>query len=179
MTGVLAPSRPGTSAQKRGYAVASDPMKISQRVYFAISSETVSAATVTAHLGIEPDELRVRASNRTQPPRPPQHSWSLHCREYGLTLDAQISKVLARIEPVQTRLRDLITSQDVSCTLVIVRDFDDPEGEDEHFEAAITKDGKLLEKLPGQHQLLGWFLTHDQLGFLASIGCSISADEYG
>ena len=50
---------------------------------------------------------------------------------------------------------------------------------EESFEAVVTEDGKLLERLPGQHQLLGWHLTHEQLGFLASIRCSIDADEYG
>jgi hypothetical protein len=44
---------------------------------------------------------------------------------------------------------------------------------------AIISDGKLLERLPGQHQLLGSSLTQEQLGFLASIRCSIWADEYG
>jgi hypothetical protein len=36
-----------------------------------------------------------------------------------------------------------------------------------------------IKVLPGQHRLLGWHLTHEQLGFLASIRCSIEADEYG
>src|ERR1700729_4003248 len=35
----------------------------------------------------------------------------------------------------------------------------------------IASAGKLLERMPGRHQLLGWFLTHEQLGLLASIRC--------
>lgn len=154
-------------------------MKISQRVYFDISSETVPAAAVTAYLGVEPDELKVRGARRTQPPIPALHSWSLHCRERGLALNAQVGKVLARIQPMQARLFELVMSHDVYFGLIIVRHFDDPDGEEECFDAVITEDGKLLERLPGQHQLLGWSLTQDQLGFLASIRCSIWADEYG
>jgi hypothetical protein len=154
-------------------------MRISQRVYFDVSSDTISAAAVTACLAVEPDELQVRASRRTQPPVPALHSWSVHCRERGLTLDAQISVVLARIEPMHKRLLDLAASHEVSYRLIIVRYLDDADGEEEQCDAAITKDGKLLERLPGQHQLLGWSLTHEQLGFLASIRCSVWADEYG
>jgi hypothetical protein len=103
----------------------------------------------------------------------------LHCRDRGLTLDAQIGKILARIEPLQPRLLDLGATQDVDFELVIVRDFDDQDGGEESSETTIATDGMLLERLPGQHQLLGWHLTREQLGFLASIRCSIDADEYG
>jgi hypothetical protein len=78
-----------------------------------------------------------------------------------LTLDAQIGRVLERIEPLHARLLGLIPGQDVSAQLVIVGDFDDEEGEDELRDVATTEDRKLLEKLPGQHQLLGWLLTSE------------------
>ncbi len=74
-----------------------------------------------------------------------------------MTLDAQIGRVLERIEPLHAWLLGLIPGQDVSAQLVIVCDFDDEEGEDELPDVATTEDRKLLEKLPGQHQLLGWF----------------------
>lgn len=154
-------------------------MKVSQRVYLDISSETVPAAAVTAFLGMEPDELQVRGAKRAAPPVPVWHSWSVHCSDRGLKIDAQIEKVLERVEPIRSRLVVLASGQDVSVRLVIVRYFDDEDGEEQPFEAAITKDGRLLEKLPGQHQLLGWYLSDEQLGFLAQIRCSIWADEYG
>jgi len=154
-------------------------MKISQRVYFDISSETMPAADVTARLGAEPDRLQVRGSRRTQPPVPALHSWSVQCQEREMALDAQIGTVLARIEPIHQRLLDLAASSTVALRLVIVRYFDDPDGDEERFDAVVTGDGKLLERLPGQHQLLGWSLTCEQLSFLASIRCSIWADGYG
>jgi hypothetical protein len=78
-----------------------------------------------------------------------------------LTLDAQIGKVLERSEPLHARLVGLIPGQDVPAQLVIVCDFDDEDGGDELPDVATTEDRKLLEKLPGQHQLLGWFLTSE------------------
>ena len=154
-------------------------MRISQRAYFDVSSETVPAAAVTARLGMEPDQLKVRGATRAEPPVPSCHSWSVHCQEPGLRLDAQIGEILRRIEPVRQRLAGLVNGEEVSARLVIVRYFNDADGEEESFEAAVIEGGRLLEKLPGQHQLLGWYLTAQQLEFLGSINCSISADEYG
>jgi hypothetical protein len=36
-----------------------------------------------------------------------------------------------------------------------------------------------LQKLPGQHQLLGWHLDRDAVRLLARVGAEIDADEYG
>lgn len=80
---------------------------------------------------------------------------------------------------MRLRLHDLVTSQQVSFRLIIVRYFNDDDGEEELLDTTITKDGKLLGKLPGQHQLLGWSLACEQLAFLASIQRPIWADEYG
>ncbi len=64
--------------------------------------------------------------------------------------------------------------------LQIVRYFNDEDGEEEFFDDPITTDdGHVLEKLPGQHQLLGWQLEREQLGLLVSMGAYIDADEYG
>lgn len=155
-------------------------MKISQYVYFDLSSDTVPAAEITAHLGIEPSEIRVRGAKKTAPrPVPANHSWSVRCREPGLRLDAQTEKVLSQLASSQPKLTSLVARADVTARLVFVRYFDDDEGEEELFDATITEDGELLERLPGQHQLLGWVLDPDQLAFLASIPAAIWADEYG
>jgi hypothetical protein len=50
--------------------------------------------------------------------------------------------------------------------------------EDEGEEEEITEiDG--LEKLPGQHQLLGWHLSRPTMEFLLDIGAELDVDEYG
>jgi len=59
-------------------------MLISQYAYFGLSSLTTSAAEMTAALGIEPDEISVRASRYGGPkPRPAFHRWEIVCREPG------------------------------------------------------------------------------------------------
>jgi hypothetical protein len=162
------------------HAGGGDGVRIRQYVYFALSSETVTAAEVTARLGVEPDELRVRGSKRVAPRIvPANHSWSVHCRDRGLGLDAQTQKVLERLEPIRAKLIDLVTTENVTARLTFVRYFEDEDGEEELFEASITEDGEFFERLPGQHQLLGWYLPAEQLTFLAGIRAAVWADEHG
>lgn len=131
-------------------------MRISQYVYFKLSSATVPAAEITARLGVEPDRLRIRAAKQTAPPRPVAHSWALDCREPGLTLDEQIARVLDRVRPLAGEIRRIVDTLDVESGLTIVRYLDDEHGEDEVLDTAVTESGDRLERLAGQHQLLGW-----------------------
>jgi len=155
-------------------------MKIAQRVYFALSSVSTTASEITARVGVEPDELAVRGSKRTTPTVVPlEHSWSIHCRHRKWPLDLQIAEVLDRVTPIADRVQHLVHQGDVTAHLVIVRNLDDEDGEEEAFDPSITEDGQLLEKLGGQHQLLGWHLTPEKLQLLASLHAGITADEYG
>jgi len=52
---------------------------------------------------------------------------------------------------------------------------DDDDGEEEELSPADAP----LQKLAGQHQLLGWHLDADSISFLARVGAEIDADEYG
>jgi hypothetical protein len=148
-------------------------------VYFDLSSVTVTAETITSRLGIQPDETSVRASRRAEPPIPTRHHWSVRCRERGLCVDDQITRVLGRIEPVRTKILDLISGGEVFARLQIVRNFDDESGEEEVLDSFVTPGGDIAEKVPGQHQLLGWILSADQVAVLASMRATIDSDEYG
>jgi len=91
-----------------------------------------------------------------------------------------IARVLARLESSRSAIRDLVTtSADVSAWLQIVRYFNTDDGEEEEEEEVIdvTPDG--LEKLSGQHQLLGWHLDRHVLNFLSEVEAEFDADEYG
>jgi hypothetical protein len=46
---------PGCCGDRIAVSADDDPLRISQYVYFALESETVSAAAITARLGVEPD----------------------------------------------------------------------------------------------------------------------------
>lgn len=151
---------------------------MSQYTYFALRDETTTAAEVTGYLGIEPDEVRVRASNHVFPPRPASHSWAVVSRAENVALDVHISRVLDRVAPVAGHVRRLVDDRGVEARLVIVRYFGDDAGEAGGFEASITPGGDLLEHTPGQHQPLGWFLSVEAMTLLTSMGASFWADEY-
>jgi hypothetical protein len=149
--------------------------RIRQYVYFAVRSEAVNADEVSRRLGLEPDRVMVRGSRTAEPPRPTANAWQIVCDEPGMTIDEQVKVVLQRLRPAEPRLVELAKDPDCSVVLQLVRYLDDEEGEPER----LSHSDAGLQKLGGQHQLLGWHLSSDDLGFLSRIGASIDADEYG
>jgi hypothetical protein len=169
---------PGCGGYRIGVSADDDPLRISQYVYFALKSETVSAATITACLGVEPDSVSERGFRRSMPPLPACHRWAIECRQPGLTVDEQAAQVLNRVRPLVEPIRTLTTTGDVSAVLQVVRYFNREEGEPERH-APVVGNGRVLQRLAGQHQLLGWHLAVDDLSFLASIPADLDIDEYG
>ncbi len=134
-----------------------DPWKVQQYCYFWIASDIVTADEITALLGIQPDRRAVRGSRQTEPRVVPvEHSWELVCERHG-RIDEQITDVLSRIEPVASHVRTLTSRGDVGAGLMMVRYFDDPEGE---------------------YGAMGWCLSLEQVALLAAMGANIQADEY-
>jgi hypothetical protein len=159
-------------------------VRIRQRVYFRIWSDTITAAGITARLGIEPDDFKIVGSRSTHPPIPRFHQWAVNCNEPGLRIDDQIAKVVLRLEPYRSKLADLsleLTRENAlgGAELQVVRYYDDEDGEEEFQREALLPDGSVLETLPGQHQLLGWHLDARTLAFLQAVGAEVDVDEYG
>jgi hypothetical protein len=154
-------------------------VRIKQHVDFALFSDTLTAGELAQLIGLEPDRAMVRGSRREEPPRPAMHMWEIRCDDARMTVDAQIGRVIERLEPHRSALRQVVANvEDVTAELQVVRYFggwlEDGEGEEEE----ITEiDG--LTKLPGQHQLLGWHLSGHVLAFLLDVGAEIDFDEYG
>ena len=72
-------------------------MRLRQYVYFALKSEEVSAAEITARLGVEPDEVVVRGSRQTDRfVRPVCHIWKIVCREPNMRLSEAHSRWAGR-----------------------------------------------------------------------------------
>jgi hypothetical protein len=153
-------------------------VRIRQYVYFSVYSETATADEIAVYLGLPPDRTRVRGFRSENPPRPPQHAWQLTCDSPGLTIGQQAAIVLDRLRKIEDRLvrigSDLL-GQGGGCYLQLVRFFDNEDGEEEK----LSPPDAPLQKLAGQHQLLGWHLDRDSLRFLAHVGAEIDADEYG
>ncbi len=152
-------------------------MRIRQYVNFSVYSDTATAHEIASYLGLAPDRIRGRGSRSTDPPRPPQHSWQLLCDSPGLTIDEQAASVLDRLRGVEDRLVTIgadLLGEGGGCYLQLVRYFNDDEGEEEE----LSPPDAPLQKLAGQHQLLGWHLDAASLNFLSRIGAEIDADEY-
>ena len=159
-------------------------MRILQHASFAIFSDQVTASDVTARLGVEPDEFMVRGSRSSDPEIPRRHMWKIRCDQPGKSVDEQIAVVMGRLTPHQEAITQLLRSIDKEgpgCggVLRVVRYFDDEDGAEESPRSVVLEDGEELERLPGQHQLLGWHLDSDVISFLHAVGADLDVDEYG
>lgn len=152
-------------------------MRIRQYAYFALFSGSMPATEITARLTIEPDKVKTRGSRWTEPPIPVHHVWQVICDDRGMTVDEQVRKVVDRVRPRQAAIAELTREPDARCgaVLEVVRYFDDENGEEEELSPPDAQ----LQKLPGQHQLLGWHLDRDILAFLIAVNAEIDVDEYG
>ena len=133
------------------------PWKVQQYSYFWIASKDVTAAEITAAIGLAPDRTVVRGSRRMTPdPVPIEHRWEVVCDRHG-RIDKQVSVVLSRIEPVAERVRILTERGGVESGLTMVRWFDDP---------------------AGGYGAMSWWLSPEQIALLAMMHANIQADEY-
>ena len=104
--------------------------------------------------------------------------WSIERAGQRLVVDTLVSAVLGRVAPTAERIRQLVDTNEVFATLQIVRYFNDENGQPEKT-VTIDEEGHSWEKMPGQHQMLGWALEAHTLELLVSMGATIDVDEYG
>jgi hypothetical protein len=162
-------------------------VRIRQYAYFAIYSDRLTPSDMTGSLGVEPDAFRIRGSKTAEPPVPRHHSWRIDSGLPGLTVQAHLQLIVDRLNPYADAIGILVeqiesteeSSPGVGGVLGVVRHFDDDEGEDEDLSMARQPGDPLLEKLPGQHQLLGWRLAPSVISFLMATRSALDIDEYG
>ncbi len=142
-------------------------MRAEHYVYFALKSDCVPAADITARLGIEPDKVSVRGSRLADPPRPACHVWAVECRTPGLTIDEQIDHLLQRLLPSADLIGELAQELDRvdqcegSAVLQVVRSYQDND-----------------PTAPDAINLLGWHLDNQVIDFLARTHAALDVDEY-
>jgi hypothetical protein len=143
-------------------------MPLRQYAYFALFSQHTSADEMTSQLGITPDEVTVRGSRLTEPAVVPvDHSWMVVCRESGLRVDEQITRIVDRLQPHTDRIRDLtrrLARTGGGAVLQIVRYFNDT---DQAQPGAVDAPN-----------LFGWHLDRKVLDFLSATGAKLDIDEY-
>lgn len=165
----------------------SEFVKIRQHATFRVVSEFMPAAEITAELGVEPDQIRVRGARSADPPRPVLHSWEVRSTDHERRVDDLVTALISRLAPygerigeLALRLEQMASSPDRGgSVLSVVRYFDDEEGEEDDERIHELPDGTRLERLPGQHQLLGWYLDQTVIQFLHITHAGLNVDEYG
>ncbi|MGW1802795.1 DUF4279 domain-containing protein [Streptomyces sp. NPDC001984] len=143
-------------------------MPLHQYAYFALFSQHTSADDMTSRLGITPDEVTVRGSRFAEPAVvPADHSWMVVCREPGLRVDEQITRILDRLQPHTDRVCDLtrhLAGTGGGAVLQVVRYFND--ADQPQADAADAPN------------LFGWHLGRKVLDFLIATGAELDVDEY-
>ena len=150
---------------------------MNQYAYFAVASRTMTAQEMSAHLGLEPDRVAVRGSIVTDPPRPGRHRWEIQNVTRGLDVEDLIAPILERVAPVASKVRELVDDDIAWAKLQIVRYLDDEAGVEEEI-TTTHHDGHVLQKSPGQHQMLGWGLEPAALELLVTMRAYLDVDEY-
>ena len=86
-----------------------------------------------------------------------EHGWEIRCDRFG-RIEEQVSEVLARMEPVADKVRQMVDRGDVAAGVMMVRSFNDLHG---------TENG------------MSWWLSREQVQLIARMGAGIQSDEYG
>lgn len=118
-------------------------------------STVVTAAEITADLGIEPDRIRVRGSRRPDPPLPTLHMWEVVSNSPGLRVDEHIGVLVthlqehsASIGAMARRIQERDPTPSVGSVLRVVRHLGDEEDGEEEDEGLIElPTGERLERL--------------------------------
>ncbi|MFF2776101.1 DUF4279 domain-containing protein [Streptomyces sp. NPDC058052] len=143
-------------------------MSLHQYACFALFSRHISADDMASQLGITADEVSVRGSRITEPAMVPvDHAWMVVCRDPGLRVDEQITRVLDRLQPHTDRISDLsrrLASTGGGAALHVVRYFNDP--------------GQTRSGAADAPNLFGWHLDRRVLDFLSATGAELGVDEY-
>ncbi|MGW0058699.1 DUF4279 domain-containing protein [Streptosporangium sandarakinum] len=150
-------------------------MEVGQYVYFALKSERMSAEEMATRLGLEADEITIRAGKRLEPPRPAVHIWQINVPRSSLPVDDMIAALVDRLEPYAQAIGALADELDRhepghTAVLQVVRFFgdDDENSEEERTTEASTRP-----------RPLGWHLDRRVLDFLQTTRAELDVDEYG
>jgi hypothetical protein len=82
--------------------------------------------------------------------------------------------VITRLTPYREQITALAAElahegSGAGVTLNVIRYYDDEDGEEESEREEVLPDGRIFERLPGQHQLLGWEIDSKLWSFSKSL----------
>jgi len=155
-------------------------MKIRQYAKFDVCSKILSPHRITEVLRVEPSRVSQLGSRQTSPPIPVFNVWTVSTASNGeveamveelVDLVEQLADRLAALEALDPMLSDVDGS---GYGITVVRYFNARDGVED--ETVAPGD---LEKLPGQHHLLGFTIEPELMRRLARLRCRIAFGEYG
>ena len=154
-------------------------MKVRQYVYLGIESDGVDPGVISERLGLMPDDVKLQGSKHQGPPPIPRcHIWRLNSGAgTDDPLDDHFAALRVRLGDTARRLRDLQETEEVTAVIQVVRSFE-PGPEDRN----INEPGRVvgdLERLGGQHPLVGFDITPELVSYAAEAGIGFDFDEYG
>ena len=154
-------------------------VRVRQYVCFAISSPSIPPDAITGLLLLEADEVKPKGSRIAGPsPVPRAHLWKLMSgRADTSSLIEHIAALMAKLEPREHEIQTLLSSSDADGWIRAVRRFGAGAEDDDIVEPGRLVGG--LERLRGQHPLLGFALDHRTIELAARMHVGFDFDEYG
>ena len=154
-------------------------MRVRQYACFSISSPSVPPDEITSRLLLEPDEAKPKGSRIGGPsPVPRVHLWKMMSgRADTSPLDEHFAALLARLEPREQEIQTFLSSSDAHGWIRAVRRFEAGAEDDNIVEPGRLVGG--LERLRGQHPLLGFALDVRIVELAARMHVGFDFDEYG
>ncbi len=140
----------------------------------------VNPDAITSRVQLVPDETKAKGSRIAGPtPVPRFHLWTVKsgCPETA-DLNAHLSALAAKIEPYARLIRTFLDSSEADGQFSIVRKFEAGPELDAIVDVGRYGPGN-LERLRGQHPLLGFHLDREVIDLATSLGVDFDFDEYG
>ena len=155
-------------------------MEVRQYAYFGMSSLLVDPDAMSEAVGVAPDETQMIGSKRDWPqPIPRFHLWSVRSGlPDTIPLDGHFAALVTKLESHAARIRGFLANTDAGACLQVVRYFT-PGPEDRQVLSDNIVEVPGMERLGGQHPLLGFKVDHSFIRLAADLGVEISFDEYG
>jgi len=155
-------------------------MRVRQRASLRVSSNLLDPGQISALVGVDPHETKLRGSRSPGPPPLPRfHLWHFNSGlADDLRLDEHLGRLVGTVSAHADGFREVASTPETNVWLSVVRYFE--EGPEDFDEATygLPADSP-FERLSGQHPFLGWGLDTEQLALLGQTGIGLDVDEYG
>lgn len=130
-------------------------------------------------IGLEPTEAEAMGSRDPSRGIPRCHLWSLASGvDEAASLDDHVNALVPIMQSRTEAFRAVSAIKSIGIWLTIVRHFEDANEVFDQSGYGLDADAG-VERLGGQHPLLGWGMDRDVVELLSECGIGLDVDEYG